>query len=736
MQLADPYTLEWLLNLPHIGVWSHDFLIRGDAGRPPNFGYLAAAAAAAAVRAGVPFELDVPVTDGRVLLPGLGHFHGIDQDSWARLRSDGERLTVGAFSQVPCAALVPDDGSAEPVPHWQGVHIARAVADGQTWTTLLETTDQYLNRFALPMATALSAEEVASWQACIQSAWEVLVRHHSSAASSIAAGVSVIVPLAARSDTDLGSATNPAAIGAIAASLPPDPVPMAEILVHEFQHLKLSALQDMVSLTEPCDERVYAPWRQDPRPVGGLLQGVYAFLGIARFWGAQRQAETEPDAILRAQVMFERCRSMIGQATATLLRTGCLTSLGTRFVTLLQDEGQRLGAATVPREAKAIARAVTLDHWLTWQLRHAAIDAVAVAELAAAYQEGEPLAGRALPEVRIEEETRKVVAATRSRMLTMRFLEPHRYRELSAAGLPGLGEADRLLVSEQPSLAVQAYRDEISAAAEPLPDALGRTRARDPLGAADSAPVRVRHPPAAHVRHARLFACPGHPERSAGAGSMVYVIPARHKAHSADWPLLDLDVAAVREAGDRPVPFRQFILKVHSRCNLSCSYCYVYEMADQGVAGDAQAHEPGGGHAKPSSALPSMPGHALASVDVILHGGEPLLAGRGLAGRPGRFAPRSSPAQVNVAVQTNGTLLDRPMLEALKQPERSASASAWTVTPKRPGGTAATPTAAAASMRSPTALTCSGRRSFGTATAASCARSISSNDPVTPTRRC
>lgn len=471
VQLADPYTLEWLLSLPHIGVWSHDFLIRGDAGLPPNFGYLAAAAAAAAVRAGVPFELDVPVTDGRVLLPGLGHFHGIDQDSWARLRSDGERLTVGAFSQVPCAALVPDDGSAEPVPHWQGVHIARAVADGQTWTTLLETTDQYLNRFALPMATALSAEEVASWQACIQSAWEVLVRHHSSAASSIAAGVSVIVPLAARSDTDLGSATNPAAIGAIATSLPPDPVLMAEILVHEFQHLKLSALQDMVSLTEPCDERVYAPWRQDPRPVGGLLQGVYAFLGIARFWGAQRQAETEPDAILRAQVMFERCRSMIGQATATLLRTGCLTSLGTRFVTLLQDEGQRLGAATVPREAKAIARGVTLDHWLTWQLRHAAIDAVAVAELAAVYQEGEPLSGRALPDVRIEEETRKVVAATRSRMLTMRFLEPHRYRELSAAGLPGLGEADRLLVSEQPSLAVQAYRDEISAAAEPLPDA-------------------------------------------------------------------------------------------------------------------------------------------------------------------------------------------------------------------------------------------------------------------------
>ena len=38
----------------------------------------------------------------------------------------------------------------------------------------------------------------------------------------------------------------------------------------------------------------------------------------------------------------------------------------------------------------------------------------------------------------------------------------------------------------------------------------------------------------------------------------------------------------MRARGHEPVPFRQFILKVHSRCNLSCTYCYVYEMADQG----------------------------------------------------------------------------------------------------------------------------------------------------------
>jgi len=58
--------------------------------------------------------------------------------------------------------------------------------------------------------------------------------------------------------------------------------------------------------------------------------------------------------------------------------------------------------------------------------------------------------------------------------------------------------------------------------------------------------------------------------------------------------------------------------------------------------------------------------HCLASVDVILHGGEPLLArAEWLSGLVGLLRSRVL-AQVNVALQTNGTLLDRPMLTTLK----------------------------------------------------------------------
>ena len=137
--------------------------------------------------------------------------------------------------------------------------------------------------------------------------------------------------------------------------------------------------------------------------------------------------------------------------------------------------------------------------------------------------------------------------------------------------------------------------------------------------------------------------------------------------HPAAWPHRDLDVAAMRARGHEPVPFRQFILKVHSRCNLSCTYCYVYEMADHGwpslprrmdTAIAAKVADRIGEHAR---------AHDLPGVEVILHGGEPLLAGAGWLTELARMLRARVPAQVNIGVQTNGTLLRPRMLQTLKQ---------------------------------------------------------------------
>ena len=501
VQGADPGAVARLLSLPHIGSWAHDCLARLDNGSPPDFGYLAAVAVAAAVLGGTGFELDVPARDGRVRLPGLGVLRVADQGEWVRLSSDGKRLRAGEHADVSCAALVPDDGSGTGAPPWSGTPLVRAVADGQVWEVLLETTDQYLDRYTLPMRTAMRAADVTAWRQRIQAGWELLVRHHAWAAGPIAAGAPVIVPLESRSDLD--SATSPAAFGAIATSLPPSPVSMAETLIHEFQHIKLCGLMDMLPLIEPGIQKGYAPWREDPRPAGGILQGVYAFTGIVRFWDAQRHIETDADSILRASVLYERWRLAIEFVAGPLLDEGFLTPAGIRFVTVLRERGQRGDASPVPAEATEIAREVALDNWLTWQLRHTALDGAGVAGLAAAYRRGEPLGKQVLPESWIENDVRKVDSIPRSRLLNMRFQEPERFRQLPSSDIPELGAADALLIQGDAGAAVTAYRADL--AVEPDPAAwLGLALAIHRLPGMSSRSVFATRLPLLFATHACL----------------------------------------------------------------------------------------------------------------------------------------------------------------------------------------------------------------------------------------
>jgi HEXXH motif-containing protein len=472
-QYADPRAVATLLSLPHIGSWAHDCLAGMDKGTPPDFGYLAAVAVAAAVPLGIPFDLDAPVRDGRVPLPGLGCLRGLGQDEWIRLRSDGTYLHAGRDINLACAGLVPaagqDDSQGKSKtavqPHWQGSPLVRASAGGQTWEVLLEIADSHLDRYTLPMLTVLTEADVAHWRQLIQSAWELLVGHHQWAAGPIARGVPVIVPLVPR--TDLDSATSPAAFGAVATSVPPSTESMAETLVHEFQHTKLCGLMDMLPLIEPTSERGYAPWREDPRPLGGILQGAYAFAGIVRFWDVQRRLKTEHDDILRASVLYERWRQAIELTMGTLLESGLLTAAGIEFVTALRERGSCGESAAVSAEAMEIASEVALDNWLTWQLRHTALDTAAVAVLAAAYRQGESPGGMAMPAVRFEDDIRKVDSIVRSRLLNMRCQEPARYRQVSTAATAELGAADALLIGGQTHAAVAAYSEQLSTGPDP-----------------------------------------------------------------------------------------------------------------------------------------------------------------------------------------------------------------------------------------------------------------------------
>ncbi|SDD66955.1 FxsB family cyclophane-forming radical SAM/SPASM peptide maturase [Actinokineospora iranica] len=109
-------------------------------------------------------------------------------------------------------------------------------------------------------------------------------------------------------------------------------------------------------------------------------------------------------------------------------------------------------------------------------------------------------------------------------------------------------------------------------------------------------------------------------------------------------------------------PFRQFVLKAHSRCNLACDYCYVYKMADQGWRAQPHAMSRATVENTADRIAEHARAHGLGKVDIALHGGEPLLAGRTHLAWTVRTLRERVPAEVRVTVQTNGTLLDEDFL--------------------------------------------------------------------------
>src|SRR5215472_13774372 len=75
-------------------------------------------------------------------------------------------------------------------------------------------------------------------------------------------------------------------------------------------------------------------------------------------------------------------------------------------------------------------------------------------------------------------------------------------------------------------------------------------------------------------------------------------------------------------------PVSHYVLKVHSRCDLACDHCYVYEHADQSWRAKPRYISPGTADMAAKRIAEHAARHGLPRVYLVLHGGEPLLLGR------------------------------------------------------------------------------------------------------------
>jgi hypothetical protein len=172
-------------------------------------------------------------------------------------------------------------------------------------------------------------------------------------------------------------------------------------LLHELQHTKLAALMGMLRLHQPAAGRLYyAPWRDDPRPLGALLHGTYAHLGIALFWERQRVFLPAADALV-AEIEFARWSRLSAEACTAILASGELTAAGHEFVSAIDGRLNELLSASLTSRARRLADQLELDHRVAWRCRNLEPDAETVGLITERWMTGSPPpAGTSLPSAR------------------------------------------------------------------------------------------------------------------------------------------------------------------------------------------------------------------------------------------------------------------------------------------------------------------------------------------------
>jgi len=134
------------------------------------------------------------------------------------------------------------------------------------------------------------------------------------------------------------------------------------------------------------------------------------------------------------------------------------------------------------------------------------------------------------------------------------------------------------------------------------------------------------------------------------------------------WPTAaHFDFDRLVASGWVPHPFRMFLCKIHTRCNLNCDYCYVYNLADQSWLTKPRIMAPQVVDQLARRIREHVETHEIEKIHIILHGGEPLLCGPEYIGQFVNTMKTTLVGQTEVAflMQSNGTLLDDRMCRLL-----------------------------------------------------------------------
>lgn len=452
----DPDVTREILAYPPVGAWLVRAIrkIRGiiddDVPTWVDIGYLNSIVVAAALRAGVDCTVDVPVWRGRVSVRTIGLYTiaGEDAAHMVRLRvtESAAFLESGQESRVPLGQF-----PAFLLRHHE------STANGCTVRWIVDDIDPYRTSVAMEPPRRLEPAEFDDWCRRLDEAWAILVAEHTDHVHEVSAVEPVIVPVPPCGG--LVASTSVSAFGAIRLTPPASAAALAETVLHELQHSKLNALLDLVSLQESDNTRLfYAPWRRDPRPLGGMLHGFYAFAGVIEYWRRTLVARPHDSA---AMFQFAYNREQLRAAFRWLGSTLELTEAGTAFlavVTAMLAECEKVAVPEKTLDAIVLASAANR---LAWRLRNLDPPAAYVTRLAERWLTGERPDTRT-PEPAIRPLHRGDVPSPVEDLLTAQAVDPGRVPTSSASVVDG----ELYLVHGEHNEAVRAFAERLGVDAE------------------------------------------------------------------------------------------------------------------------------------------------------------------------------------------------------------------------------------------------------------------------------
>jgi HEXXH motif-containing protein len=206
---------------------------------------------------------------------------------------DGDRLNVrgpGCDVHVPVAELLGEvpPGGGSPVAERPLIPGTEIEVDG----TDPFVGDLYASMNARPPMAGYPPRDLAAMPVVapetlghLAAACELISRAWPAAGAELLGYTRLLVPFVSRSYSTFAEAAFPGAVFMGESRHPfSDLMYTAEHLLHEHSHVRLCMIMEQDPVFHGSgDTLVESPWRRDPRPLIGIVQGVFVFARVARF---------------------------------------------------------------------------------------------------------------------------------------------------------------------------------------------------------------------------------------------------------------------------------------------------------------------------------------------------------------------------------------------------------------------------------------------------------------------